>query len=184
MRRNGLRRKDGIGTAGMYESVTEAAKNGFSSSGRNALNVEVLEPVPTNSKRARCFGISSGRQRIRTAKKGAKTNTPVDAPVPDALPRAHVDVRDAPRGALLVRVGKSIRDHDELVVRPDWRVLIADEDDARQTALPLRCTIDRRKGRGMHVFRGVVRARWEALKDRVLPVSRPEQRSKEIKLGL
>jgi len=57
MRINGLRRKAGMGTAGMYESVMEAAKNGFSSPGRNALNVEVLGPVPTNSKDARCFGI-------------------------------------------------------------------------------------------------------------------------------
>jgi hypothetical protein len=48
----------------------------------------------------------------------------------------------------------------------------------------LRCAIDRRKGRGMHVFRGVVRARRKALKDRVLPVSWTEQRREEIELGL
>jgi hypothetical protein len=61
MRMKGLRTKAGRGVPGMHESVTEAAKNGFSSSGKNALNVDVLEPVATNSKRARCFGISGGR---------------------------------------------------------------------------------------------------------------------------
>ena len=58
MRRKGFRRMAGRGTPGRYESVTEAAKNGFSASGKKALKVDVLEPVGTNSKRARCFGIS------------------------------------------------------------------------------------------------------------------------------
>jgi len=61
MRMKGLRRMAGRGTPGRYESVTEAAKNGFSASGKKALKVDVLEPVGTNSKRARCFGISSRR---------------------------------------------------------------------------------------------------------------------------
>lgn len=58
----GFRRKDGIGTPGMYESVIEAVKKGASASGTNTLTVEVLEPVEINSKRASCFGISSGCQ--------------------------------------------------------------------------------------------------------------------------
>ena len=62
IRTKGFRRTDGRGTPGRYESVTEAAKNGFSASGKKALKVDVLEPVGTNSKRARCFGIS-GRAR-------------------------------------------------------------------------------------------------------------------------
>jgi hypothetical protein len=54
----GLGRNAGRGTPGKYESVTVAVKNGLSSSGRNALKVDVREPVGTNSNRARCFGTS------------------------------------------------------------------------------------------------------------------------------
>src|ERR1700730_16814566 len=61
MRMKGFRRKAGRGTPGRYESVTDAAKNGLSSSGKNTLKVDVREPVGTNSNRARCFGISDGR---------------------------------------------------------------------------------------------------------------------------
>ena len=70
MRTKGFRRADGRGTPGRWESVTEAAKNGFSASGKKALKVDVLEPVAANSKRARCFGIS-GRRAVnghRTAR--------------------------------------------------------------------------------------------------------------------
>jgi hypothetical protein len=61
MRMKGFRKKAGMGTPGRYESVTEAAKNGFSASGKKALKVDVLESVGTNSNRARCFGISGKR---------------------------------------------------------------------------------------------------------------------------
>jgi hypothetical protein len=56
----GFRRKEGSGTPGMDESVKEAVKKGTSASGRDTLTLEVLESVGINSKRARCFCISSG----------------------------------------------------------------------------------------------------------------------------
>lgn len=195
MRMKGFRRKAGRGTPGRYESVTDAAKNGLSSSGKNTLKVDVREPVGTNSNRARCFGISDGRAtstvvegpRGREQKKKKKVkviHTPVIAPIPDALKSAHVDVGDAPRGALLlVRVGPSVRNSDELVVRPHGRVLITDENDIIQTALPLGCAIDRAKGRGVHRLCGAVRTRRETLQDWVLPIAWTEQLCEEIKLG-
>jgi hypothetical protein len=186
MRMKGFRRNAGTGRPGRYESVTEAAKNGFSSSGRNALNVDVREPVGTNSNRARCFGISDGRTTstvVEGAKKREVTHTPVIAPIPDTLKTAHVDVRDAPRGALLVRVGPSVRNSDKLVVRSHGRVLVTDENDIIQTALPLRCVVDGTKGRGVHRLRGAVRTSRETLQDWVLPIAWTEQLCEEIKLG-
>ena len=67
MRMKGFRRTAGRGMPGRYESVREAAKNGFSASGRKALKVDVLEPVGTNSKRASCFGISGRARRQRSS---------------------------------------------------------------------------------------------------------------------
>lgn len=63
MRMKGFRRKDGRGTPGIYDSVTEAVKKGNSAPGKNTLTLVVLESLGINSKRARCFCISSADQR-------------------------------------------------------------------------------------------------------------------------
>ena len=63
MRMEGFQRKEGIGIPGMYESVIEAVKKGISASGRDTLTLKVLESAGINSKRARCFGMSSDYQR-------------------------------------------------------------------------------------------------------------------------
>jgi hypothetical protein len=67
----GFRRKAGRGMAGMDESVIDALKKGTSASGRNTLTV-VVESVGMNSKRARCFCMSSEwvlYQRTRKCKR-------------------------------------------------------------------------------------------------------------------
>lgn len=165
-RMKGFRRNAGRGTPGRYESVTDAAKNGFSSSGRNALKVDVREPVGTNSNRARCFGISSGSIAMSMLIKPGPTkkmiHTPVIAPVPEALATVHIDIRDARRGGILVRVDPSVRPCDELVVRSHGRVLISNEGEVQQTALPLRRAVDESQGRRVHRLRGVVGTRREA----------------------
>ena len=43
-------------------------------------------------------------------------------------------------------VGKSVYNHDELVVWPNRRVFIADENGGRQTTFPLRSAVNRSKG--------------------------------------
>jgi len=107
------------------------------------------------------------------------------AAVPDALASAHVDVRDPTRGPPFVRVGPSVRAHDEFVVRPHGRVLISDEYDMGQTTLPLRRVVDESKGGGVDRFRGVIGAGREASQERVLPrrLVWTEQSREEIKLG-
>ena len=96
-------------------------------------------------------------------------HTPVTAAVPDALESAHVDVRDPTRGTLFVRVGPSVRAHDEFVVRPHGRGLISDEYDMAQATLPLWRVVDESKGGGVDRLRGVIGGGREALQDRVLP---------------
>ena len=85
------------------------------------------------------------------------------AAVPDALAGAHVNVRDPTRGALFVRGGPSVRDHDQFVVRPHGRGLISDEDDKSHTTLPLRRVAEESKGGRLHRLRWVVGAEREAL---------------------
>jgi hypothetical protein len=58
MRMKGFRRKEGIGTLGMDDSVTDAVKKGSFASGKDTLTLRVLESFGMNSKRARCLGIS------------------------------------------------------------------------------------------------------------------------------
>ena len=88
--------------------------------------------------------------------------TPVIAPVPDAPATVHIDIRDARRGGFLVRVDPSVRYCDELVVRSHRRVLISNEGEVRQTALPLRRAVDESQGRRVHRLQGVVGTRREA----------------------
>ena len=54
----GITRREDMGIAGRRESVKEAMKKGFSASGRKTAKLEVVGPVGTKLKRARCFGIS------------------------------------------------------------------------------------------------------------------------------
>ena len=54
-----------MGIAGRRESVREAVKNGFSASGKKASKLEVVGPVETKLKRARCFGMSLRKPLIR-----------------------------------------------------------------------------------------------------------------------
>ena len=109
-----------------------------------------------------------------------KECTPVFAPIPHALSRAYINVRDAPRGTLFVWIGKSIGDHHQLVVGPNGRVFIPNNNDARQTTFPLRSAIDRSKSRGMYGLRRVVGTGREALQDWVLLIGRPEYGSEEV----
>jgi hypothetical protein len=76
-----------------------------------------------------------------------KECTPVFTSVPDALTGADINVRDTCRSRLLlVRIGKTIRGHDELVVGSNGRMFITNKNDARQTALPLWRAVDGSKG--------------------------------------
>ena len=45
MRMKGFRMNEGIGTLGMYDSVTEAEKKGSFASGKDTLTLRVLESV-------------------------------------------------------------------------------------------------------------------------------------------
>src|SRR5712671_1860366 len=106
-----------------------------------------------------CRASNMSRHDTETRRNGniiGKGRTPVEAPVPDALSGTDVYIRDARRGALLVRVAESVRSKDELVVRPNGRLVIMNENDVRHASLPLRTTItfDRLKGGWMHVLPG------------------------------
>jgi len=109
---------------------------------------------------------------------------PVFTPIPDALTRAYINVRDPSRGCLLlVRIGKTIRGHHELVVRSNRCLFVANKNEARQTAFPLRRVVDGCEGGGMYGLRGVVGTRRKALQDWILPVFWFEYGKEEIKLS-
>ena len=126
-------------------------KKGFSASGRKTAKLEVVGPVGTTLKRARCFGMSftvainqGGLERGERAQL-----TPVLAAIPDTLLRADVDTGDAPIGALLTGIGKTSEGHDELVVGANWRILVMCENDASMATFPLREAIHKSKCRGV-----------------------------------
>ena len=122
---------------------------------------------------------------MREKKDELKECTPVCTPIPDAPTGAHINVRDPCRSCLLlVRINKTVRSDHELVVRTNIRIFVANENEARQTAFPLRRAVDGCEGGGMYGLRGVVRAGREALQDWILPVSWLEYGEEEIKVGL
>ena len=135
-----LTRREGMGIAGRRESAREAVKKGFSASGRETSNLDVLGPVGTKLKRARCFWMSLRlpltRIRSETIEKGTQL-TPILAAIPDTLWRADIYVGDAPSGALLVGIGKVVDDQDKLVVGANGRILVTDEDNDSISTFPL-----------------------------------------------